>query len=81
MFPAGAELHSWRAGVDSCCVSLTTGEGRGGLSRTQREWWRAASRVRLTVQCLVVQIQTPYCALSGNASSTDFEARPREYVA
>jgi hypothetical protein len=30
------------------------------------------------VDCLAVQIQTPYWSLSGNASSTDFEARPRD---
>ena len=50
--PAKAEHHGWRADVDSCCESLTTGEGHRGLSRTQREWWRAASRVRLTAQCV-----------------------------
>jgi hypothetical protein len=32
--------------------SLTTGEDGGGLSRSQREWWRAASKVRLTAQCV-----------------------------
>jgi hypothetical protein len=31
------------------------------------EWW---------VNALAVEIRTPYCSFSGNASSTDFEARP-----
>jgi hypothetical protein len=65
--------------------SLITGEDGGGFSRSQREWWRAASKVRLTAQCVawtamvggVLRSSLPVWIGLGGESAT---ARLRTYI-